>query len=78
YLVVGARAVAFHARPRATKDLDILLEPTPANARNVLAVSAMPTGEAGFELLDGDSKDNGKRHEDGDADEDDIDFVSPG
>ena len=28
YLVVGAHAVAFHARPRATKDLDILLEPT--------------------------------------------------
>ncbi len=37
YLVVGAHAVAFHARPRATKDLDILLEPTPANALNVLA-----------------------------------------
>src|SRR3990172_4653210 len=37
YLVVGAHAVAFHARPRATKDLDILLEPNPANARNVLA-----------------------------------------
>jgi predicted nucleotidyltransferase len=37
YLVVGAHAVAFHARPRATKDLDILLEPTPTNARNVLA-----------------------------------------
>ena len=35
--MVGAHAVAFHARPRATKDLDILLEPTPANARNVLA-----------------------------------------
>lgn len=38
YLIVGAHAVAFHARPRATKDLDILLEPTPANARRVLAV----------------------------------------
>src|SRR3990172_11244958 len=37
YLVVGAHAVAFHARPRATKDLDILLDPTPTNARNVLA-----------------------------------------
>ena len=24
YLVVGAHAVAFHARPRATRDLDIL------------------------------------------------------
>ena len=37
YLVVGAHAVAFHARPRATKDLDVLIEPTVANARKVLA-----------------------------------------
>lgn len=37
YLVIGAHAVAFHARPRATKDLDILLDPTPANARRALA-----------------------------------------
>ncbi|MGH2372838.1 MAG: hypothetical protein ACRDIC_05095 [bacterium] len=29
YLIVGAHAVAFHARPRATRDLDILLDPTP-------------------------------------------------
>jgi hypothetical protein len=35
--VIGAHAVAFHARPRATKDLDILIDPTPANARKVLA-----------------------------------------
>ncbi|OFV98909.1 MAG: hypothetical protein A3H94_06705, partial [Acidobacteria bacterium RIFCSPLOWO2_02_FULL_60_20] len=38
YLIVGAHAVAYHARPRATKDLDILLERTPANARKMLAV----------------------------------------
>jgi len=37
YLIVGAHAVAFHARPRATKDLDILLEPTRVNAHKVLA-----------------------------------------
>jgi uncharacterized protein YdcH (DUF465 family) len=37
YLVIGAHALAFHARPRATKDLDILLKPTPANARKTLA-----------------------------------------
>ena len=37
YLIVGAHAVAFHARPRATKDLDILLEPTSINAQKVLA-----------------------------------------
>jgi hypothetical protein len=36
YLVVGAHAVALHARPRATKDLDLLIEPTPVNARAVL------------------------------------------
>jgi predicted nucleotidyltransferase len=36
YLVVGAHAVAFHARPRATKDLDILIESTADNARKVL------------------------------------------
>jgi predicted nucleotidyltransferase len=37
YLLIGAHAVAFHARPRATKDLDILLDPTPRNARRALA-----------------------------------------
>lgn len=37
YLIVGAHAVAHHARPRATKDLDLFVEPTEANARRVLA-----------------------------------------
>ena len=37
YLVVGAHAVALHARPRATRDLDLLLDPTRVNARKVLA-----------------------------------------
>lgn len=37
YLIVGAHAVAFHARPRATKDLDVFIEPTPENAERVLA-----------------------------------------
>lgn len=32
YLIVGAHAVAFHARPRATKDIDILHETTPKSA----------------------------------------------
>ena len=36
YLIVGAHALAHHARPRATKDLDLLIDPTPANARRVL------------------------------------------
>lgn len=37
YLIVGAHAVAFHARPRATKDLDVLLDPTLTNGERVLA-----------------------------------------
>ena len=36
FLIVGAHAVAFHARPRATKDLDIYIDPTPPNAERVL------------------------------------------
>jgi len=40
YLVVGAHAVAFHARPRATKDLDIYVAPSKANARRLLAAVA--------------------------------------
>jgi hypothetical protein len=37
YLIVGAHAVAFHAQPRATKDLDVLIDPDPANSRAALA-----------------------------------------
>jgi hypothetical protein len=35
FLVVGAHAVAVHARPRATGDLDVWIRPTPENARRV-------------------------------------------
>ena len=37
YLIVGAHAVAYHGRPRATKDLDVLIDTTPDNARRILA-----------------------------------------
>jgi hypothetical protein len=37
YLIVGAHAVAFHARPRATKDLVIFVEPAAENAERTLA-----------------------------------------
>ncbi|MGA3029053.1 MAG: DUF2971 domain-containing protein [Bryobacteraceae bacterium] len=40
YLVVGAYAVAIHAQPRATKDLDILVKADPENARAVFAALA--------------------------------------
>ncbi len=36
YLVVGAYAVMHHTEPRYTKDLDIWVDPTPANAERVL------------------------------------------
>ena len=39
-LIGGAHAVALHARPRATKDLDIYLAATPANARRVVRAVA--------------------------------------
>lgn len=37
YLVVGAHAVAFYAEPRFTKDLDVWVEASPANARRLMA-----------------------------------------
>lgn len=37
HLVVGAHAVAFHARPRAAKNLEIYVEPTAGNAERLLA-----------------------------------------
>ncbi len=35
FLIVGAHAVNSYTEPRATKDIDILVEPTPENASNV-------------------------------------------
>ncbi len=36
YCIVGSFALAFYAKPRYTKDLDILIEPTIKNARSIL------------------------------------------
>ena len=36
YCIVGAYAVAFHARPRYTKDMDILIEPSVDNGQKVV------------------------------------------
>lgn len=47
YLVVDAHALAANGRPRATADLDILVDPTPANARAVSAALS----RFGFEAL---------------------------
>jgi hypothetical protein len=40
FLVVGAYALAHHGRPRATGDLDVWVEPTPANAPRVVGALA--------------------------------------
>lgn len=36
YCIVGAYAVAFYARPRYTKDMDILIEPEVKNAEKIV------------------------------------------
>jgi predicted nucleotidyltransferase len=48
YCVIGSYALAFHARPRYTKDIDILVEASPANAAKIIAV----LDEFGFGSLD--------------------------
>jgi hypothetical protein len=40
FMIVGAYALALHARPRATGDLDVWVEPTPENAARVLRALA--------------------------------------
>jgi hypothetical protein len=47
YLVLGGYAIAFHGHPRYTKDLDIWLELSDENARNVLKA----LNDFGFGLL---------------------------
>lgn len=46
YLIVGAHAVAYHARPRATMDLDLFLDPAPSNAKRALSALRHFFGEA--------------------------------
>ena len=48
YLIVGAYAVIYHAEPRYTKDIDLLVRPTPGNAERVWRAleRALPCGAA--------------------------------
>ncbi len=48
YLVVGGYAAMRYSQPRFTKDLDLWLEPTPANAQRVMRAF----GEFGMPLID--------------------------
>jgi hypothetical protein len=55
FLVVGAHAMAVHGVPRATGDLDIWIEPTPANAELVmraLVSFGAPVGHLGVTRAD--------------------------
>jgi hypothetical protein len=53
YVIVGAQSLAFHGRPRHTGDLDILVRPTSANARLLLALlNQFGFEKAGFEEKD--------------------------
>ena len=47
YVLIGAYALAFHGAPRYTGDLDLLVRPTPENARRILTA----LGEFGFGSL---------------------------
>ena len=40
YLIVGGYAVSFHAQPRFTEDIDVLIKAHPANAQAVYAALA--------------------------------------
>lgn len=47
YVVVGAHALAIHGKPRHTGDLDVFVDPTPANAKR-LAKALRAFGFAGY------------------------------
>ena len=50
---MGGYAVAFHAKPRFTKDIDLLVEPHPDNAQRLLrALHAFGFGAAGLSADD--------------------------
>lgn len=53
YCIVGAFAVAFHAIPRYTKDLDILVEPTQENGKRICA-ALKDFGFGGLRIWAGD------------------------
>lgn len=55
FLLVGGYAVAFHGHARATKDLDVLCDPGPQNARRVmraLAAFGAPLNVLGIDRAD--------------------------
>ena len=59
YCIIGAFALAFHARPRYTKDLDILVESSIDNAKKLLiALDEFGFGSLGLAVEDFSTKGN--------------------
>jgi len=55
FVVIGGHAVAFHGHPRATKDLDILVRATAANAGRVYkALAAFGAPLEAFDVAEAD------------------------
>ncbi len=53
YVIVGAHSLAFHARPRYTGDLDILVRATPENAAKLVdLLNHFGFADAGFKDSD--------------------------
>ena len=57
YFIIGAYAVAFYARPRYTKDIDILVEPDIKNGERIIKALK----EFGFKSLKLSAKDFAKK-----------------
>ena len=56
-VVLGGHAVAFHGHPRATKDLDVLVRATRANAARVYqALAAFGAPLQAFEVSEADTQ----------------------
>lgn len=48
-IIVGGHALAYHGRPRFTKDLDLFIDPTPDNADRVMrSLTAFGLGSVGL------------------------------
>ncbi len=52
-VIVGGYALAFHAKPRFTKDIDIFIDPDPENAERVMgALADFGFGDVGLTSAD--------------------------
>lgn len=59
YCIIGAYAVGFYSKPRYTKDIDILVEPTLENAKKIVkALKQFGFGSLGLTESDFTDRDN--------------------